>query len=112
MPALVDRVEHVGGLAGPDPVPLEVVVKAERVTVPDAQRCGRFEGIGESMEVVERDAVTVARDESQCAAGLDRTELCGVAKEPDAQCPRSRSSWRVPARPASSTRTTSPGRSR
>ena len=114
-PRRVGGVRHRRVGAGEDPAVGQVVVGGRGVAASDLQGGFGFGGVGEPEDFVHPDRADLVLEVPQHSAGLDRGELLVVT---DATAPRhrphvarstSRSSIRVPAIPASSTRINVPG---
>ena len=66
-----------------DPVVCEVEVKCRRVAVAEGECCGRFNRVGEAVQLGQVEGAVGLFDVAEDAAGADRRELLIITDQPD-----------------------------
>ena len=80
----VERILSRGGdVADMDPAVIKVERRAPRVAFAEGERCCRFGGVGEAMQLGQAEGAVGVFDVAEDTAGADRGELLIITDQPD-----------------------------
>jgi hypothetical protein len=72
-----------GDIADMDTTVIKIELKPRRVAVAEGQRCGRFGGVGEAMQLGQAEGAVALLDVAEDTAGADRGELLIITDQSD-----------------------------
>ena len=83
-----ERILSGGGhVADMDPAVIKVELQRRRVALAEGQRCCRFGGVGEAMQLSQAEGAVDMGDVAEHTAGADRGELLIIANQADTRTP-------------------------